>query len=138
MLQIRRKKRKAEIQMAPLIDAVFLLLIYFMVATIVRIPPPFPINLPTSETKHEFPRKRYNLYISARGDMAIDNKAITDFDELEQFLASNVNRIETLVIKADRKAKHGWVIDVMERAKLRNINTLAIAIRETGARSSGL
>lgn len=138
MLDVRRKKRKAAIQNAPLIDVVFLLLIYFMVATVVRVPPPFPINLPLSETKHEFPRKRYNLYISARGEMAIDNKSIASLDELELFLASNASKIETLVIKADRKAKHGWIIDAMERAKMRNIETLAIAIRETGTSASGL
>lgn len=135
---IRRKKKKIEIQMAPLIDCVFLLLIYFMVSTIMRVPPPFPVNLPVSETKHEFPRKRYNLYISARGEISVDNKLMRDMDELELFLASNANRIETLLIKADRKAKHGLVIDAMERAKLRNIQTLAIAIREPGTSSKGL
>ena len=138
MLNIRKEKKKPELQMAPLIDCVFLLLIYFMVATIMRIPPPFPVNLPVSDTKHEFPRKRYNLYISARGEMAIDNRPIENFDDLENFLAVNATKIETLVIKADRKAKHGWVIDAMERAKMRHIETLAIAIRETGTKASGL
>ena len=37
---------------------------------------------------------------------------------MERWLSANQERISTLIIKADRYAKHGRVIDVMERAKL--------------------
>jgi biopolymer transport protein ExbD len=37
---------------------------------------------------------------------------------MERWLAANQQRISTLIVKADRYAKHGLVIDVMERAKL--------------------
>ncbi len=127
----RREKRKdTALQMAPMIDCVFLLLIFFMVATVMRIPPPFQVELPDSKERQEFPRKKFNLNISADGQMAIDDQVIPNLDELSVFLNKNQTKIQTLIIKADKNAKHGVVIDVMERAKQQGIDTLAIAIRE--------
>jgi len=126
----REKRRDTALQMAPMIDCVFLLLIFFMVATVMRIPPPFQVHLPDSKERQEFPRKKFNLNISADGQMAVDDQVMASLDDLSVFLNKNQTRIKTLIIKADRNAKHGVVIDAMERAKQQGIETLAIAIRE--------
>lgn len=132
---IARKKRRTpmEIMMAPMIDCTFLLLIFFMVASQSKIPPKFPIELPDSLTRHAFPVKRFNLFIGRHGDMAVDDQMMMGYDDLEDFLARHQDRIETLVIKADKYALHGWVIDAMERAKRQNIEELAIAVKEGSA-----
>lgn len=121
-----------ELQMAPMIDCVFLLLIFFMVSAIMKVPPKFAIELPSSLTRHEFPQKRFNLFIGRHGEMAVDDHMMMDYDDLEDYLARNEDKIETLIIKADKYALHGWVIDAMERAKRRDIAELAIAIKEGG------
>jgi biopolymer transport protein ExbD len=132
-LELRRLKRSGmELQMAPMIDVVFLLLIFFMVSAIMKIPPKFEVELPESLTRHEFPQKRFNLFIGRRGEMAVDDQMMMGYDDLEDFLARHEDRIQTLIIKADRYALYGWVIDAMERAKRRDIEELAIAIKEGG------
>jgi len=132
-LKARKSKQSAlEISMTPLIDCVFLLLIFFMVSAIMKVPPKFAVELPTSLTRHEFPQKRFNLFIGRHGEMAFDDQIIMDLNDLEEFLAKHEKTIETLIIKADKYALHGWVIDAMERAKRRDIEELAIAIKEGG------
>lgn len=126
----REKRRDTALQMAPMIDCVFLLLIFFMVATVMRIPPPFQVDLPDSKERQEFPRKKFNLHISSDGQMAVDDQVMPSLDDLSVFLNKNQTRIQVLIIKADKNAKHGIVIDAMERAKQQGIETLAIAIRE--------
>ena len=98
-------------------NGVFLLLIFFMVSAVMKNEPDFTVTLPDSETKHEFPRKKYNVFIGQNGQVAIDDQT-HDLDSMERWLAANQQRISTLIVKADRYAKHGLVIDVMERAKL--------------------
>ena len=119
MALLSRKKtdRDTTLQMAPMIDCVFLLLIFFMVSAVMNNEPDFTVTLPDSETKHEFPRKKYNVFIGQNGQVAIDDQT-HDLDSMERWLAANQQRISTLIVKADRYAKHGLVIDVMERAKL--------------------
>jgi biopolymer transport protein ExbD len=130
----KARKSTLDLPMAPLIDCVFLLLIFFMVSAIMKSPPRFEVDLPESLTRHEFPQKRFNLFIGRNGEMAVDDQIMTSYDDLEDFLARHEKRIETLIIKADRRALHGWVIDAMERAKRRDIQELAIAIKEGGGK----
>ena len=115
----KAKERGQALMMEPMIDCVFLLLIFFMVSAIMRVPPPFTITLPESATKHDFPRKKFNLFISTDGRISFDDLEMITLDHMEMYLSSKESQITTLIIKADRLAKHGRVIDVMERAKRR-------------------
>ena len=127
-LSRRKKSSEEEIPMAPMIDCVFLLLIFFMVTAIMRVPPPFTVTLPDSATRHEFTRKKYNLFISQDGRVSFDDQEMLTLEEMEIFLASHENQISTLIIKADRRAKHGVVIDVVERAKQRSTKTEGLEV----------
>jgi len=121
-MQLRQTKGKGQgqtLMMEPMIDCVFLLLIFFMVSAIMRVPPPFTVALPESATKHDFPRKKFNLFVSVDGRVSFDDLEMLTLDDMELFLSSHENQISTLIIKADRRAKHGVVIDIMERAKRR-------------------
>ncbi|HEX29221.1 TPA: biopolymer transporter ExbD [Candidatus Poribacteria bacterium] len=125
-----RKREEVELPIAPLIDCVFLLLIFFMVATVMRASPPFSVDLPRSQMKEEFPRKKFNLFIGPQGQLALDDMQINNLDDLDRLLSQKAQYIQTLIIKADKAAKHGVVIDVMERAKQRGIDSIAIAVKE--------
>jgi biopolymer transport protein ExbD len=109
-----------------------------MVSAIMRIPPPFSVTLPDSSTEHEFPRKKYNLFISSDGRIAIDDQELQTLEEVGLFIASHEDKISTLIIKADKRAKHGRVIDVVERAKRRSTKVegleIAFAVAEEESR----
>lgn len=132
MKQWKPRRVAMQFMMAPMIDCTFLLLIFFMVASQAKMTPKFSVDLPDSLTRHNFPLKKYNLYIGRHGEMAVDDQIMLTYDDLEEFLAKHEDRIETLIIKADKHALHGWVIDAMERAKRRAIEELAIAVKEGG------
>jgi len=125
-----RRRKAPALNMAPLIDCVFLLLIFFMVATIMRVNPPFAVDLPRSQMKEEFPRKKFNLFIGPQGQLALDDMQLNGLDDLDRLLSQKAQYIQTLIIKADKAAHHGVVIDVMERAKQRGIESIAIAVKE--------
>ena len=110
-----KRHKPPTLNMAPMIDCVFLLLIFFMVSVVMRVPPPFTVTLPDSTTKHELTRKKLNLFISSDGRISIDDQEILTLEDMELFIAAHENQvISTLIIKADKRAKHGVVIDVVE------------------------
>lgn len=130
-LNMARRKKTGDdddIPMAPMIDCVFLLLIFFMVSAIMKVPPPFTVTLPDSSTKHEFTRKKFNLFINSDGRISIDDQEMLTIEDMELFIAAHENQISTLIIKADKRAKHGDVIDVVERAKMRSSKTEGLEI----------
>ena len=130
-MQIKKKEyKKPELQMAPMIDCVFLLLIFFMVANVLRVPPPFRVSLPESKARQDFARKKYNVYINHVGQISVDDRQMADLDSLEHYLALKQREIETVIIQADKNTYHGVVVDVMERAKRIAIENIAIAVNE--------
>ncbi len=116
-LNMSRRKKTGDddgIPMAPMIDCVFLLLIFFMVSVVMRVPPPFTVTLPNSATKHESTGKKLNLFISSDGRILIDDQEMLTLEDMELFIAAHENQISTLIIRADKRTKHGVVIDVVE------------------------
>ena len=99
------------LNMTPMIDCVFLLLIFFMVSVVMRVPPPFTVTLPDSATKHEFTREKYNLYIDSDGRISIGDQEMLTLKDMELFIAAHENQISTLIIRADKPTKHEIVIE---------------------------
>ncbi len=128
LAQRRKTTEEDDIPMAPMIDCVFLLLIFFMVSAVMKVPPPFTVTLPDSATKHEFTRKKFNLFVNSDGRISIDDQEMLTLEDMELFIAAHENQISTLIIKADKRAKHGDVIDVVERAKMRSSKTEGLEI----------
>lgn len=119
-----------KVPMEPLVDCVFLLLIFFMISNILKVPPPFRVDLPESKARSEFQRKRYVVYIHQTGMISVDDQRMADLDALFNYLLLKKKEIETLIIRADLSAEHGVVVDVMEKAKQAEIENLALAISE--------
>ena len=128
LAQRRKTTEEDDIPMAPMIDCVFLLLIFFMVSAVMKAQPPFTVTLPDSATQHEFTRKKFNLFINSDGRISIDDQEMGTLGDMELFIAAHENQISTLIIKADKRAKHGDVIDVVERAKMRSSKTEGLEI----------
>ncbi len=125
-----REKQPPKLVMEPLVDCVFLLLIFFMVANILKPTLPFTVELPDSKSREEYVRKKFNVYINANGQMSVDDQAMQDYDALEKYLLTRANEIEVLMIHADKNTKHGDVIDAMERAKRATLDNIAFVLSD--------
>lgn len=114
------------LDMAPLIDVVFQLLIFFMLTSSFIFQPGIKIHLPkaiTSEVLHE-----QNLVITITGDNQIflDNKLINRANLEERLKVAAKNDLP-LLIKADRKASLGKVVEIWDLCRALGISKVNIA-----------
>jgi len=125
-----RRKPFDLLDLTPLIDVVFLLLIFFMVSTtFIHEPGGIKVDLPHSDTQ-EFIREGGELVIEITegGGLYVDEVPVD-----EQALRSELKRTvrtdpETVVIiKADKAVEHGQVVQVMDWAKRVGLYRLAVA-----------
>ncbi len=138
------KKTESDIlDLTPLIDVVFLLLIFFMVSTsFVREPGGIRVDLPHSDTQ-EFIHEGEELVVKLTedGHIFVDDVGV-DIDTLRrEFKRAGTSAPETVVIvKADRTVDHGQVVQVMDIAKRMGLTRIAVAteggIPRKGATSS--
>ena len=125
--------------LTPLIDVVFLLLIFFMVSTtFIREPGGLRVDLPHSDTQ-EFIREGDELVIkiSVDGEVFLDEVRMDD-DALKGELHRTVRKDPetTIIIKADKNVEHGRVVQVMDIAKRIGLHRLAVATEGSRLRSA--
>lgn len=115
-----RPKRQLELPMTPMIDVVFLLLIFFMVTTSFDRETELKISLPEANGAQKSEHENILLTISADGVYLVNNKPLVNqkIDTLKQALrqVANFNRSLPLLINADAKTPHQAVISALDVA----------------------
>ena len=120
--------RKTVLQIAPLIDCVFLLLIFFFLTSTFKQQAGLDIKLPEAVTATEELKKDFTVYISKNGNLKLNSRNVTMSNLLELF-KKRVKRNEqsALIIEADKEASHGIVVAVMDIANISGIKKFLIA-----------
>lgn len=132
------RREELELNITPLIDIVFLLLIFFMVSTTFQKESELQIQLPKAAEKtnpeHDSPLE---IVISADGQYALDGHTLTDNKRRTVIRAladaAGDNRDRPLIVRADARTPHQAVIRAMDAAAQLGLDRLAIAT----ARGSG-
>jgi biopolymer transport protein ExbD len=125
-----RKTDDVQLDMTPLVDVVFLLLIFFMLSTSLSVNPGIKIDLPKASAEQVKKKKTtLRVAIEAGGRIFLEGKKLS-LDQLQEKFAAvgKKNGDDALVIiEADKKVYHGLVVKVMDAAKSAGLNKLAIA-----------
>ena len=117
----RRNKDTLEINLTPLIDVVFLLLIFFMVSTTFTKETQLLIELPESSIEEtSLEEQVVDISISKRGSIAVNHRLVFDAD-LDSLVAaitevSGTKNTVPIVISADAETPHQSVVMVMDAA----------------------
>jgi biopolymer transport protein ExbD len=121
-VQFKRKVRSTEeeINLTPLIDVVFLLLIFFMVSTTFTDETHLEVNLPEAEALPAPANKQIEVVISSDGGYSVNGEALVN-TQLSTLLAAIEEKGKgrtklPFVITADAKVPYESVVQVMDAA----------------------
>ncbi len=125
-----RNRDDVQLDMTPLVDVVFLLLIFFMLSTSLSVNPGIKIDLPKSSAE-QIKKKKTTLRVAveASGRIYLEGKKLSlpQLREKFQVVGKAQGDDVLVVIEADKKVYHGLVVKVMDAAKSAGLNKLAIA-----------
>lgn len=114
---------------APLIDIVFLLLIFFMVTSHFDVASGVRIRLPQSSRRIlDQIEDKVTLVMDRSGKVYFEGREI-DQKTLREDLEDIVGRqgIVRLVLQADKDVRHGQVVEIMDLAKAAGVHSIIIA-----------
>ncbi len=128
----RKKREDPKIDLTPMVDCVFLLLIFFMIGTTFIQTPGLSIKLPesTSQAIEKNPEE-VKIYLSKQGEIFLEETLVT-MPALRRHLEgfkSKAGRM-TFLLMADKEARHGQVVELMDLAKVAGFERLAIATEQ--------
>jgi len=127
----RRNIKKARIEIIPMIDTIFFLLVFFMISTLSMTQfKGMPVNLPKAASSQQAPAESAAVTIDKDGRLFLNQEAIDRAvlgDALKQQLAQNAEML--VVINADDGVSHGQVVEVMDVVRTANVAKMAIAVK---------
>jgi biopolymer transport protein ExbD len=124
-------RKKARIEIIPLIDVMFFLLAAFMLVSLsmqkLRV---LKMDLPTAKAQRSDKKPDvFNIDIARNGDLSVDSKRLSLVDmekALKDRFVANTNL--SVYIKADQRSTHGVVMNILDTVKAGGISSVSFAI----------
>jgi len=128
----RSERRSPHVDMTPMIDCVFLLIIFFMLATTFAPLPGMRVKLPAGVpgTMNEPP---LTLRISnpmpgeSDGVMVLNSEIVSLDNTFTTFMNLAPDRKDALTIQSGRRVMHNQIVQVMDRAKRAGVGKIGFA-----------
>ncbi|NCP04475.1 MAG: biopolymer transporter ExbD [Deltaproteobacteria bacterium] len=123
----RKKYNHSHMDIAPLVDVVFLLLLFFMLTSHLMQEPAIKIKLPESKTAEAKDERVKTILITKDGEIYFMDKRV-DLNKLQMAIKEGVKdiQIDFLRIKADRDADVGTLISVIDEVRLGGVRNYSI------------
>jgi biopolymer transport protein ExbD len=127
----RRNFKKARIEIIPMIDTIFFLLVFFMISTLSMAQyRGMSVNLPRAASGQQTPAETASVTLDKAGGLFLDKQPL-DRAVLETRLRAQFTQNPEIlvVINADDGVEHGKVVEVMDTARSAGVAKLAIAVK---------
>ena len=126
----RRVGQAVAVELTPLIDVVFLLLIFFMASTTFLRQTGLAIELPQAVAGSVSSTAAVEVRVDAVGRYAVDGVLLPDsgLETLRQALAEQSGAVREVVVAADARTPHEAVVRVLDAAGRSRLTNIRIAI----------
>ncbi len=122
---------ETEINITPMLDIVFIMLIFFIVTTSFIKETGVEVNRPAASTALPKPRGNIMIAITATDQIWMDKQQVA-IGEIRNMVESALaeNPESTVIVITDKEASTGVVIDLMDQVRLGGVSNIAIAAEE--------
>jgi biopolymer transport protein ExbD len=134
-MKIRQRPiKKARIEIIPMIDVIFFLLVFFMVESLATTKiNSMPVALPKTASNPEAIKQDIILTIKSDGAIFLNKTPVT-LDSVGSQLAYEMHDHTqgVVVVNADQSANYGLVVQVMDKARQIGVRKFALATEAEG------
>jgi biopolymer transport protein ExbD len=118
-----------EINIAPLIDMVFILLIFFMVSTTFVRDVKIDLERPGAKMTQTADNRSLRVTLGRRGELFIDDQPVKPWmlqSRVRELLARN--RIKTVLVVVDQRVDSGKLVEVVDQCRIAGARDVGVAV----------
>ena len=131
---LRKKSSEISLEVTPLIDIVFLLLIFFILNSQFEKLTSMELNLPkvNSEQLNEINGTNLVIEITAIEEIILNGQKLSEitFNSLNNYIKENFSQFSSAVISADSNTKYKYLVTIMDVLNRNNFETVEINATE--------
>ena len=127
-----REQEESEIDITPMLDVVFIMLIFFIVTASFVKESGIDVNRPDASTAEVKERGNILIAITDSNQVWIDRRQVD-----VRAVRANIERLRAenpqgaVVIQADKNSKNGMLVKVMDAARLAGVDNVSLAANQT-------
>lgn len=128
MRRLPRAEEDNNIELTPMLDVVFILLIFFIVTTSFVKETGIDVNRPSAATAEKKPKGNILIAINGNGEIWIDNREID-----VRAVRANIQQLKarypqsSVIIQSDEDARTGKLVKVMDQVRLAGVQNISLA-----------
>ncbi|MGD9212390.1 MAG: biopolymer transporter ExbD [Desulfobacteraceae bacterium] len=128
MRRIHRESDEQQVDLTPMLDVVFIMLIFFIVTTSFVKETGIDINRPSAATAEKKSKGNILIAITPSGEIWLDKRQID-----VRAVRANIQRLKakfpqsSVIIQSDTEAKTGILVQVMDQIRLAGVTNISIA-----------
>ncbi len=126
---LKNEKKSLSIEITPLIDIVFLLVIFFVVTSKVGDSQFLELDLPETESfEYNLVKEGHEITIFETGIVLINNQSfnMSNYDQIEDAIINLDKTDNIVVLSAESFSYHTWVITMMDSLQRNGFNEIQI------------
>ena len=121
-----RRRESLTLDMTPLVDVVFLLLIFFLVTSVFKKDElALLLNLPEGKEGSKMVKKKEAIIEMNRDSLAFNDHTV-DFKKLDEELAGIEDKSLPVIVRIDKKVEYEQIIKLFDLLKKHGLNNLAL------------
>jgi biopolymer transport protein ExbD len=134
----RRLSPEARVDLVPMIDVVFQLVIFFMVTSTFMMTPGINLVFPSSTTTEPVVMTNFVITVASQDEIYInrDRYALSNLeDALAGIDEQDRTAIDSVIIEGDRTVSYDLLVKVLDRLRLYGFESISLRLLEDTARS---
>ncbi len=127
LLMVKEKSRLS-INLTPLIDVLFILIIFFAVSSTFLEQPGIELDLPKAKSSEGHTTQRVIIYVDKDQNIFLNDNIVSInnlIDEVKKL--SDIREDKSIVVKADAGVPHGLVITIMDLLRQQGIYKIVVS-----------
>jgi biopolymer transport protein ExbD len=133
-MRFRRKfETQATVNLVPMVDVVFQLVLFFLVSTTLALVPGIRLKLPASGTTERVPVRQLVVTVASSTELWLNNEPIASAADLSDRIASmnEADRaaLESVIIEADQQVPYGLMVEVLDALRRNGLKDVGLRTR---------
>jgi biopolymer transport protein ExbD len=137
-MRFRRKfEPQAAVNLVPMVDVVFQLVLFFLVSTTLALVPGIRLKLPASGTTERVPIRQLVVTVASATELWLNNEPVASASELNARLAAmsedDRTALESVIIEADQQVPYGLMVEVLDALRRNGLKDVGLRTRGRAA-----
>jgi biopolymer transport protein ExbD len=133
-MRFRRKfEPQAAVNLVPMVDVVFQLVLFFLVSTTLALVPGIRLKLPASGTAERTQMRQLVVTVASPTELYVNREPVASPSELNDRLAamSETDRtaLESVIIEADQQVPYGLMVEVLDALRRNGLKDVGLRTR---------